>query len=37
MDTSSAPQIIEHLFKTLQFTPYDVKYQKFSLILLSNL
>lgn len=27
MDTSNAPQIIEHLNRTLQFTPYDVKYQ----------
>ena len=26
MDTTNAPQIIEHLTKSLSFTPYDVKW-----------
>ena len=26
MDTTEAPQIIEHLQKTLNFTPYDTKW-----------
>lgn len=25
MDTTSAPQMIEHLYKSLNFTPFDVK------------
>jgi len=25
MDTTSAPQMIEHLYKSLTFTPYEVK------------
>lgn len=26
MDTTDAPQIIEHIHKAVQYTPYDVKW-----------
>lgn len=26
MDTTDAPQIIEHIHKSIQFTPYDTKW-----------
>ena len=28
MDTKDAPQLLEHIYKSLTFTPSDVKYIK---------